>query len=166
MTRLAIPTLLALLAGTGAVQANPAKPLGQFKNWNAASYAADNQERCYISSSPAAEKPATLRHGDVFFFVQTSQAATHQTESSFQTGYDFARDSVVKVTIGDETFQMLTSGRNAWLKRLEREDELIAAMKAGDEMVLEARSARGNETSYTFSLDGVTAASRVLERCS
>jgi invasion protein IalB len=60
---------------------------------------------------------------------------------------------------------MLTSGRNAWLKRLEREDELIAAMKAGDEMVLEARSARGNETSYTFSLDGVTAASRILERC-
>ena len=30
---------------------------------------------------------------------------------------------------------------------------------------LAARSARGNETSYTFSLDGVTAASRLLERC-
>lgn len=165
MTRLAVPTILALLATTGAVHANPAKPLGQFKNWNATSYATDNKERCYISSSPTAEKPATLRHGDVFFFIQTSEEADHKTESSFQTGYDFARDSIVKVTIGDETFQMLTSGRNAWLKRLEREGELIAAMKAGDEMVLEARSARGNETSYTFSLDGVTAASRLLDSC-
>ena len=44
-------------------------------------------------------------------------------------------------------------------------EAMIAAMKAGDEMVLAARSARGNETSYTFSLDGVTAASRLLENC-
>ena len=61
---------------------------------------------------------------------------------------------------------MLTTGRNAWLQRVEREGELLAAMKAGDEMVLAARSARGNETSYPFSLDGVTAASRLLQQCS
>ena len=38
-------------------------------------------------------------------------------------------------------------------------------MRAGREMVLAARSGRGNETSYTFSLAGVTAASKLLARC-
>ncbi|WP_439498471.1 invasion associated locus B family protein [Bosea sp. (in: a-proteobacteria)] len=166
MIRLALSAACTLLVATGMAEASPAKPLGQFNHWNAASYGEGNSQRCYIASVPTAEKPGTLRHGDVFFFVQTSEGTQHRTESSFQTGYDFAKDSTVEVTIGDETFRMLTSGHNAWLQRLEREGELLAAMKAGDEMVLAARSARGNETSYSFSLAGVTAASRLLESCS
>ncbi|MGO4666687.1 invasion associated locus B family protein [Bosea sp. 2YAB26] len=165
MMRLAIPATFVFLAVSTGAMANPAKPLGQFKNWNASSYASGNSQRCYISSNPIAEKPAELRHGDVYFFVQSGESAG-RTESSFQTGYDFAKDSTVEVTIGEERFRMLTAGRNAWLQRVEREGELFAAMKAGDEMVLAARSARGNETSYTFSLDGVTAASRQLQQCS
>ena len=166
MIRLAPLAALSLLSAMVSAFAAPAQPLGQFKQWNAAAYDNANGKRCYIVSSPSAETPTTLRHGDVFFFVQTAPNAQARTESSFQTGYDFAKDSTVTVTIGDETFRMLTSGNNAWLQRLEREGELLAAMKAGDEMVLAARSARGNETSYTFSLEGVTAASRLLERCS
>ncbi|CAN7645102.1 invasion associated locus B family protein [Bosea sp. LjRoot90] len=166
MIRLALPAAFSLLTAAAPAFSAPVQPIGQFKQWNAAAYDGSNGKRCYIVSSPGTEKPDTLRHGDVFFFVQTAPSAQSRTESSFQTGYDFAKDSTVTVTIGDETFRMLTSGNNAWLQRLEREGELLAAMKAGDEMVLAARSARGNETSYTFSLEGVTAASRLLERCS
>jgi len=165
MIRLALPAAISLLAATASAFAAPAQPLGQFKQWNAAAYAGENGKRCYIVSSPTDEKPETLRHGDVFFFVQTAPTAQNRTETSFQTGYEFARDSTVVLTIGEERFRMLTSGSNAWLQRLERESELLAAMKAGDEMVLQAQSARGNQTSYTFSLEGVTAASRLLERC-
>lgn len=165
MIRLALPAALSLLVASAPAFAAPAQPLGQFKQWNAASYASEGGKRCYIVSSPSAEKPESLRHGEVFFFVQTAPNAPARTESSFQTGYDFAKDSTVTVTIGEDSFRMLTSGNNAWLQKLEREGELLAAMKAGDEMVLAARSARGNETSYTFSLEGVTAASKLLERC-
>ncbi|MEN5083367.1 invasion associated locus B family protein [Bosea sp. TWI1241] len=166
MIRLAIAVTCTVLLGHSAAQASAAKPLGQFGNWSAAAYANGNSQRCYISSSPVAERPERLNHGDVFFFVQTGEGASNGTESSFQTGYDFAKDSPVRITIGDATFQMMTSGRNAWLQRLEREPELLAAMRGGNEMVLEARSARGNPTSYTFSLTGVTAASRLLGQCS
>ncbi|WP_186421111.1 invasion associated locus B family protein [Bosea sp. CS1GBMeth4] len=165
MIRLALPAAFSLLFASAPAFAAPAQPLGQFKQWNAASYSGENGKRCYIVSSPTTEKPESLRHGEVFFFVQTAPNAPARTESSFQTGYDFAKDSTVTVTIGEDSFRMLTSGNNAWLQRLEREGELLAAMKAGDEMVLAARSARGNETSYTFSLEGVTAASKLLERC-
>ena len=154
---------LAILAGTGVPAASPTS-LGQFGAWNAAPYAKGDLARCFIMSKPSAEEPSSLRHGEVFFFVQTSGSGSN-TESSFQTGYDFAKNSVVTVTIGDDSFRMLTEGNNAWLERLEREPALLAAMRAGDDMVLEARSARGNATSYTFSLAGVTAASRVMQRC-
>lgn len=153
----------AILASTGVEAASP-KSLGQFGDWNAATYAKGDLTRCFIMSKPSSEEPSNLRHGDVFFFVQTGEKAT-DTESSFQTGYDFARNSVVTVTIGDDSFRMLTEGSNAWLERLEREPALLAAMRGGSSMTLEARSLRGNVTSYTFSLAGVTAASRMLARC-
>ena len=154
---------LAVLSGT-AVQAASPRSLGQFGDWNAATYAKGDLARCFIMSKPSSERPSNLRHGEVFFFVQTGEKGS-DTESSFQAGYDFARNSVVTVTIGDDSFRMLTEGSNAWLERLEREPALLAAMRAGNTMTLEARSLRGNATSYTFSLAGVTAASRLLERC-
>lgn len=154
---------LAFLASTGA-EAASAKSLGQFNAWSAATYEKGNQTHCFIMSSPSSEEPSNLRHGDVFFFVQTANDGAN-TESSFQTGYDFATNSTVTVTIGDEEFRMLTEGNNAWLEKIEREPALLAAMRAGNDMVLEARSGRGNSTSYTFSLTGVTAASRLLQRC-
>ncbi len=154
---------LTILAGT-AVQAASPKSLGQFGDWNAATYAKGDLARCFIMSKPSSEEPSSLRHGEVFFFVQTGDKAS-DTESSFQAGYDFARNSVVTVTIGDDSFRMLTEGSNAWLERLEREPALLAAMRAGSTMTLEARSLRGNVTTYQFSLAGVTAASRMLARC-
>ena len=166
MMKLTVPAVILLLAAAGTAQASPAKSMGQFKDWNAASYQNGNSQRCYISSVPTSAKPEQLRHGDVFFFVQTSDGKTSNTETSFQTGYEFAKDSVVRITIGDAEFQMLTLGKGAWLNRLERESDLLAAMKAGSSMVLEATSARGNDTSYTFSLSGITAASRLLDQCS
>lgn len=154
---------LAFLASTGA-EAASAKSLGQFNAWSAAAYDKGNATHCFIMSSPSAEEPASLRHGEVFFFLQTGNNGGN-TESSFQTGYDFAANSTVTVTIGDDEFRMLTEGNNAWLEKVEREAALLAAMRAGSDMVVEARSARGNATSYTFSLAGVTAASRLLQRC-
>jgi len=159
----AAAALLALVAAAPAYAA-PATTLGTFGSWNAAAYGTGDDRRCFIIAAPTAAAPSTLRHGDVHFFVQSSDGA-HRTESSLQAGYPFAKESEITVTIGDESFRMVTQGNNAWLRQLEREPELLAAMRAGSEMVLEARSARGNETSYTFSLNGVTAAARLLDRC-
>lgn len=163
MMRLMVPAFCALFLGAADGQAANVRDLGKFRNWNAASFDADSSRNCFIISNPVNEKPSNLNHGEVFFFVTAKGGAT--TESSFQTGYAFAKDSTVRLTIGDETFQMFTNGSSAWLRRVEREAALLAAMKAGETMVLDATSARGNDTSYTFSLEGVTAASRMLDRC-
>jgi len=164
MIKMALSAASLVLLTASAAHAVTAKPLGQFSDWSAATYDQGDTQRCFIISKPSTEEPSGLRHGEVFFFVQTGDSRS-DTESSFQTGYDFAKNSVVTVTIGDDSFRMLTEGNNAWLERLEREPALLAAMRGGSSMTLEARSARGNVTTYTFSLAGVTAASRMMQRC-
>ena len=164
MIKMALSTAALVLLTASAAQAVTAKSLGQFSDWSAATYGQGDTQRCFIMSKPSTEEPSDLRHGEVFFFMQTSDGDS-DTESSFQTGYDFARNSIVTVTIGDDSFRMLTEGNNAWLDQLEREPALLAAMRAGSSMTLEARSARGNVTTYSFSLAGVTAASRMMQRC-
>jgi invasion protein IalB len=45
------------------------------------------------------------------------------------------------------------------------EPQLIAAMKGGTDMTVAAKSGRGNDTKYTFSLKGVTAALTSIADC-
>jgi invasion protein IalB len=45
------------------------------------------------------------------------------------------------------------------------EPQLIAAMRAGSDMRVQATSGRGNTTSYTFSLRGITAALTSIQNC-
>ena len=120
MKTLLATTMIAAAALCGTVQAAPVKELGQFGSWNAIAYTDGNGQRCFIVATPAAEEPSPLRHGDVHFFVQTQGSNPGRTESSFQTGYPFADDSTVTLTIGAQTFRMITSGQSAWLARLEQ----------------------------------------------
>lgn len=166
MVRRTIPAAcLMMLVANGATAAT-ATGIGTFKDWNAWTYSDGGRPRCFISSPPVSMEPSRLDHGQVLFFVKAGRQDEARTESSLQAGYNFAEGSNVEVTIGDEKFVMITSGRGAWLRRTEREPELLAAMKAGSTMAVEGTSARGNDTNYVFSLDGVTAASdRILRRC-
>lgn len=171
MARRTIPALCVLIfamhGASPAAASGMASSIGSFKQWGAWTYDEAGRPRCFVSSPPQALEPAQLDHGEVLFFVKAGRDDEPRTESSFQAGYRFAEGSTVEVTIGDDKFVMKTSGRNAWLRKVEREPELLAAMRAGSTMAVEATSARGNDTSYVFSLDGVTAATtRILTRCS
>ncbi|MDF2997487.1 MAG: hypothetical protein K0R27_3124 [Xanthobacteraceae bacterium] len=170
MVRRTIPALCVLMfamnGASAAASSGMASSIGSFKQWGAWTYEDGGRPRCFVSSAPGSAEPSQLDHGEVMFFLKAGRDSEPRTESSFQTGYPFAEGSNVEITIDDEKFVMITSGRNAWLRRVEREPELLAAMKAGSTMAVEATSARGNGTSYVFSLDGVTAATaRILSRC-
>jgi len=72
----------------------------------------------------------------------------------------------VTVQVGNATYSMFTRGTSAWLENAAQEGELIAAMRGGADMKISARSGRGNETNYTFSLRGITAALSSIQNCS
>ncbi|WP_026380307.1 invasion associated locus B family protein [Afifella pfennigii] len=147
-----------LLAATTAFAQTP-NSLGQFNDWTAWSYPGENGTVCFIHSVPKREMPSDLNHGKVAFFVRTSPSENISNEANFVVGYPFEEKSTVTVDIDGKKFTMFTKGDSAWLLNAAEEPELFAAMKAGKSMKISGKSRRGNETTYEYSLSGVTAAS-------
>jgi hypothetical protein len=162
--RFLLGAALALVSAAAFAQ-GAAKPtlVGTFNKWTmwsyTGSYSGNGEGKvCYIYSEPDKMEPAKLDHGRVSFSITTSPNEGIKNEANFVTGYPMKEQSSVSVQIGDKTFTMFTQGDSAWLVNKEEEPALLAAMKAGSTMVVKAVSRRGNDTTYNYSLSGVTAA--------
>ena len=108
--------------------------------------------------------PVQVRRGDILLFVTFRPGKAG--EISFTGGYPFAGGSTVDVAIDGQTFQLFTDGEWAWPGSAEDDAKLLAALKAGTNATLTARSGKGTETKDTFSLRGFTAAmEEAVKRC-
>lgn len=162
----AISTLTFLFAFAAAAPAfAQARAMDQFRDWGTYSYQADGNKVCYVMSVPKEKRPASLDHGDIFFFVSQKPGQGGGYEPQFIAAYDFQSDSKVTVTVGDATYSMFTRGKSAWLEDAGQGPQLVAAMKAGADMSVSATSGRGNPTSYSFSLFGLTDALNSISEC-
>ena len=156
---------LAMLAAASPAFAQSATKIGQHNAWGTYSYAQNNGKVCYVLSVPTTKQPAQLDHGDIFFFVSQRPGQEVTYEPQFIASYDFQDKSKVNVTVGDKTFSMFTRGKSAWVENAAEEPQLIAAMRSGADMKVQAKSGRGNDTNYTFSLRGITAALESISSC-
>ena len=156
---------LALLAMAGPALAQQATKLGQHNAWGTYSYQASSGKVCYVLTVPTDKQPANLDHGDVFFFVSQRPGQQVSYEPQFIAGYNLQDNSKVTATVGSRSFTMFTRGKSAWVENAAEEPQLIAAMKGGADLKVEAKSSRGNPTSYTFSLKGITAALDSVSNC-
>lgn len=162
--------IVALAAVAGAAVAGPAlaqsaTKIGQHSAWGTYSYQSGNGKVCYVLTVPTDKQPPSLNHGDIFFFVSQRPGNQATYEPQFIASYDFQQDSKVSVDVGGKKFAMFTRGKSAWVENTADEPALIAAMRGGSDMKIEARSRRGNPTNYTFSLSGITAALNSIQSC-
>ena len=161
---LALSCLIALAFAAPAM-AQSATKIGQHNAWGTYSYKAKNGKVCYVLTIPTEKEPKGLDHGDVFFFVSQRPGQNVSYEPQFIAGYDLQDKSKVVVTVGNKSFSMFTRAKSAWLENAAEEPQLIAAMKGGSDMTVAAKSTRGNDTKYTFSLKGVSAALGSIADC-
>lgn len=136
-------------------------------------FEAQEPAQCWSVSSPKETvntrdgRVVAVRRGDILLFVSFIPNSDISGQVSFTGGYPFAEDSTVSLTIGDDSFELFTQGEMAWARDEAEDAQIVAAMKAGAEAVLVARSSRGTRTEDTFSLFGFTAAvEEAEERCS
>jgi invasion protein IalB len=156
---------LILAAGAAPALAQSATKIGQHNAWGTYSYQANNGKVCYVLTVPTDKQPATLDHGDIFFFVSQRPGQAVSYEPQFIASYDFQANSKVSVTVGDKSFSMFTRGKSAWVENAAEEPVLIAAMKSGADMKGAAKSGRGKPTNYTFSHKGISAALSSIASC-
>jgi invasion protein IalB len=162
---IAIVSSLVLVASAVPVLAQQATKIGQHNAWGTYSYQSAAGKVCYVLTVPTEKQPATLDHGDMFFFVSQRPGQQVSYEPQFIAGYNFQEGSKATVTIDKKTFSMFTRGKSAWVENAAEEPVLIAAMKTGSDMKVQAKSGRGNPTSYVFSLKGISAALASIAKC-
>ena len=133
----------------------------------------DNPTQCWVVSSPTGTKNTrdgrvvAVNRGDILMFVSFWPGSGKLGEVSFAGGYPFAEGSSVSLSIGDDRFDMFTSGETAWAVDSAADKKIIDAMKKGISAVVSGRSTRGTTTEDTFSLRGFTAAiDDAQKRCS
>jgi invasion protein IalB len=137
----------------------------QFNAWGAYSYASGKSKVCYVLSVPAEKSPPKIDHGDNFFLVTQRPGQNISYEPQAMMGYELKQGSKVKVTVDTKAFTMFIKDRSAWLENAAEEPALVAAMKSGHQMKVDAVSKRGTATSYTYSLSGISAALKQIESC-
>jgi invasion protein IalB len=156
---------LVLIAAATPALAQQATKIGQHNAWGTYSYQATTGKVCYVLTVPTDKQPPTLDHGDMFFFVSQRPGQQVSYEPQFIAGYNFQEKSKVTVSVGDKSFTMYTLGKSAWVENAAEEPMLIAAMKGGTDMKVQAKSGRGNATNYVFSLKGISAALNSIASC-
>ncbi|MDD7909389.1 invasion associated locus B family protein [Pseudovibrio exalbescens] len=148
---------MALGISGAAAHAQSANLVKQNRDWGAYTFSGQNGKICYAVSKPTQLLPTDRNHGDVFFFVSTRPNEQVNNEPSVIVGYNFREGSTVTANVDGTTFTMFTKGDGAWVQNAAEEQRLINAMKAGREMTISGVSGRGTQTTYKFSLSGITA---------
>jgi Invasion associated locus B (IalB) protein len=163
---LALSTCIALMLGSaGVASAQSPTRIQQFNAWGAYSYAAGNGKVCYVLSVPTDKQPASVDHGDIFFLVTQRPGQNISYEPQAMMGYTLQDKSKVQVTIDAKTFTLFTKDKSAWVENAAEEPALVAAMKTGKAMTVNAKSRKGTATSYSYSLSGISAALKQIESC-
>lgn len=164
MSPRSIPTLfcsaLALLwANPLAAQSTEgAVETGRFGQWILHQNAGEGPKICFAASQPQSKEPAGANRSAIVFYISAWPKDGIKSEVSIKLGYPARPDTPVTVTVGSDEFQLFTKDDRAYVADATDELKLIEAMKKGSSLVVKATSARGTETTDTYSLQGITKA--------
>jgi hypothetical protein len=157
--------LIGTLSATPAL-AQDVTLLEKFKDWSA--YAATGPSKvCFAVAKPTESNPKKINRGPIFFYISRWPAENVVNEISVKMGYPFAQGAKVTATIGSAKFDLFTKDEGAFVDKPDTETKIIDAMKTGNSMKIEGKSARGTATSDTYSLNGLSdALDRAAKECS
>jgi hypothetical protein len=157
-------------ASPAAAVAGGAEPtlIGQFGTWGAYSAAPNGKKVCFALAKPSSSKtnPPNRPRDPAYAFVSTRPAEKVNNEVSVMIGYALKPGSESSVEVGGAAFAMYTQGDGLWIKNAAEEERMVEAMRKSADLVVKGVSAKGTETTDTFSLKGLAQAlDRISQDC-
>lgn len=138
--------------------------VAQFGDWGVFTSTTARGKVCYAASQPKARAPGNLQRDPAFFFLTSRPGENVRNEVSLTLGFPLRGDATV--TIGSTNFAMYTQATGAWIKNAAEEGRMVQAMRAGSQLTVRSTSQRGNVTTDTYSLSGLSQAlDRVAQEC-
>jgi hypothetical protein len=139
--------------------------LGQFTDWAAYSATAGNGKVCFVISQPKSRAPEGLNRDPAYFFISHRPAERVRNEVSVQIGFPLRAGSTMDLTVGSNTFSLVTQDQRGWSNGQD-DSRIVEAMRGGSDMTVKGTSGRGNVTTDTYSLRGISAAmDRINSEC-
>ncbi|MCK1389852.1 Invasion associated locus B family protein [Bradyrhizobium sp. 1] len=157
-------------AALPAAVAGGAEPtlIGQFGTWGAYSATPNGKKVCFALAKPSSSKtnPPNRPRDPAYAFVSTRPAEKVSNEVSVMIGYALKPGSESSVEVGGAAFAMYTQGDGLWIKNAAEEERMVEAMRKSADLVVKGVSAKGTETTDTFSLKGLAQAlDRISQDC-
>ncbi|MFO1135909.1 MAG: invasion associated locus B family protein [Rhodoblastus sp.] len=142
-----------------------ATPVGRFGEWDVFT-TGGKTKTCYTLARPKERAPASLKRDDAYVFISNRPGENVQNEVSVIMGFAMKDGSEPSADIGGTAFQFVAKGANAWLKNPAEEGKFVEAMKRGSKLVVKASSSKGNATTDSYSLAGISdALARIRKEC-
>jgi hypothetical protein len=142
--------------------------IGQFGSWGAYTATPNGRKVCFALAKPSSSKtnPPNRPRDPAYAFVSTRPAEKVVNEVSIMIGYQLKPGSESTLEVGGARYAMYTQGDGLWIKNAAEEERMVDAMRKAPDAVVKGVSAKGTETSDTFSLKGLAQAlDRVAQDC-
>jgi Invasion associated locus B (IalB) protein len=157
-------------AATAAPVAGGAEPtlIGQFGTWGAYTATPNGKKVCFALAKPSSSKtnPPNRPRDPAYAFVSTRPAEKVTNEVSVMIGYAVKPGSESTLEVGGAAYAMYTQGDGLWIKNAAEEERMVDAMRKAADVTVKGVSAKGTETTDTFSLKGLAQAlDRLAQDC-
>jgi hypothetical protein len=142
--------------------------VGQFGTWGAYTAAPNGKKVCFALAKPTSSKtnPPNRPRDPAYAFVSTRPAEKVSNEVSVMIGYTLKPGSESTLEVGGANYAMYTQGDGLWIKNAAEEGRMVDAMRKASDVVVKGVSAKGTETTDTFSLKGLAQAlDRLAQDC-
>jgi len=155
-------------AAPAAAGGGQAKLLGQYGDWGAYTASPGGKKICFAIAKPTSSQtvPPNRPRNPIYMFISTRPADKVANEVSIIIGYPFKPGSEASTQIGSTAYPLYTQQDGAWIKNAAEETQMVDAMRSGDSAVVKGTSAKGTQTTDTFTLKGISQAlDRTAQEC-
>ncbi len=142
--------------------------IGQFGTWGAYTAMPNGKKVCFALAKPSSSKtnPPNRPRDPAYVFISTRPAEKVVNEVSVMIGYQLKPGSESALEIGSARFAMYTQGDGLWIKNAAEEERMVDALRKGTDVTVKGVSAKGTESTDTFSLKGLAQAlDRLAQDC-
>lgn len=147
MIRFVTLACIALLAAPLAAKDS----LGVYSNWGA--FRDDDGKRCY-----AIAKPRSDRKSGSYASLGSWPGRNIRNQLHIRLSSPARAGASARLTVGGETFELATKGRDAWAKDAQMDATIAAALRSAARMSVSAQSATGGRINDRYALEGVATA--------
>jgi Invasion associated locus B (IalB) protein len=136
------------------------KLLGQYADWGAYTAAPGGKKVCFAIAKPASSEtiPPGRPRNPTYMFISTRPTEKVTDEISIIIGYPFKPSADAAASVGSTAFPLYTQQDGAWIKNAADEANMVSAMRGGQTAVVKGVSAKGTQSSDTYSLKGLAQA--------